>query len=131
MPRLARAPRRAPGSPLTTLCKTQVLQIFLQYCYSAILSLELHCSNIVKKNIYILLFPSISLSSLSLFMFSSLFSFSLSHLLSPLFKPKHHPPPNINITRHSGGNVDAMIDTSRFHNFFFPCCDAMILANRS
>ena len=64
-------------------------------------------------------------------MFSSLFSFSLSHLLSPLFKPKHHPPPNINITRHSGGNVDAMIDTSRFHNFFFPCCDAMILANRS
>ena len=64
-------------------------------------------------------------------MFCSLFSFSLSHLLSPLFKPKHHPPPNINITRHSGGNVDAMIDTSRFHNFFFPCCDAMILANRS
>ena len=25
----------------------------------------------------------------------------LSHLLSPLFKPKHHSPPNINITHHS------------------------------
>ena len=31
-------------------------------------------------------------------MFSSLSSFSLSHLFSPLFRPKHHPPPNINIT---------------------------------
>ena len=35
-------------------------------------------------------------------MFSSLSSFSLSHLLSPFFRPKHHPPPNINITYHSG-----------------------------
>ena len=39
-------------------------------------------------------------------MFSSLSSFSLSHLLSPLFRSKHHPPPNINITHHSGRNVD-------------------------
>ena len=29
-------------------CKTQVLQFFLQYCYSAILKVELHCSSIVK-----------------------------------------------------------------------------------
>ena len=28
-------------------------------------------------------------------MFPSPSSFSLSHLLSPLFRPKHHPPPNI------------------------------------
>ena len=60
-------------------------------------------------------------------MFSSLSSFSLSHLLSPLFKPKHHPPPNINITHHSGGNIDLGFF---FFLFFFPfCCDAVILAD--
>ena len=42
--------------------------------------------------------PEISLSSLSLFLFSSLSHHSLFlHLLSPLFRPKHHPSPNINI----------------------------------
>ena len=30
-------------------CKNQVLQKNLQYCYSAILKVELHCSSIVKK----------------------------------------------------------------------------------
>ena len=84
----------------------------------------MHCSSIVKY-IYIfifffkLVFPEISLSSLSLFLLSSLSSFSLSHLLFPLFRPRHHSLPNINITHHSGGNiggnVDAVIDTSGFH----------------
>ena len=56
----------------------------------------MHCSSIVKY-IYIFYstFPEISLSFLSLFLFSSPSSFSLSHLLSPLFRAKHHPPPNI------------------------------------
>ena len=48
----------------------------------AILKVELHCSSIVKKNIYILFSPD-------------------ANFLSPLFRPKHHPPPNINITHHS------------------------------
>ena len=30
-------------------CKNQVLQIFLQYCFSVIVKIELHCSNILKK----------------------------------------------------------------------------------
>ena len=80
-----------------------------------------YCKYIYIYIFFKLFFPEISLSSLSLFLFSSLSSFSLSHLLSPLFKPKHHPPPNINITHHSKGNVDAVIDTSGFHkiNFLF------------
>ena len=89
--------------------------ILLQCNSKGKIALQQYCKYIyiyiVKIYIYIyfkLLFPGISLSSLSLFMFSSLFSFSFSHLLSPLFKPKHHPPPNINITHHSGGNVDLL-----------------------
>ena len=64
-------------------------------------SIELHYSSTVKKNNNILwcLFPPKFLSHLPhLFLFSSLSSFSVSpSALSPLFKPKHHPPPNINI----------------------------------
>ena len=80
------------------------MQFFLQYYYSAILKLELYCSSILKIYIYILFTFSleISLSSISLFQFSSLFSFSVLHLISPLFRPKHHSPPNINITHHNG-----------------------------
>ena len=37
--------------------------------------------------------------------FSSLSSFSLSHLLSPLFRPKHHPPSKSNIT-HQWSNLN-------------------------
>ena len=48
-------------------CKTQVLQNFLQYCYSAILPLELHCSTILKLNISFLFHQfSLSFSPLSL-----------------------------------------------------------------
>ena len=43
------------------------MQIFLQYCYSAILPLELHCSTILKLNISFLLHRfSLSFSPLSL-----------------------------------------------------------------
>ena len=51
------------------------MQIFLQYCYSAILKVELHCSSIVKKKKKFMMpfSPKIFLSSLSLFLFSSLF----------------------------------------------------------
>ena len=54
-------------------CYYQLLQIFLQQYYSAILSLELHCSTILKQN-NICLFKYLTLS-LSL-------HFSVSHLLS-------------------------------------------------
>ena len=93
--------------------------ILLQCNSKCRIALQQYCKYIYIYIYIQLLFPGISLSSLSLFMFSSLFSFSFSHLLSPLFKPKPHPPPNINITHHSGGNiggnVDAVIDTSGFH----------------
>ena len=63
-------------------CKTQVLQIFLQYCYSAILKIELHCSSIVKKKIN---FPrNFSLLSLIIFVLFSLFLLSFSSALSSL-----------------------------------------------
>ena len=80
------------------------MQIFLQYCYSTILTLELYCSSILKKIIiFYSLFPPKFLSPLSHY-FSSLLSLPslFLHLLSPLFRPKHHSPPNINITHHSG-----------------------------
>ena len=79
------------------IAKSKYCKFNLQYCYSAILKVE---------------FSLEFLSPLLLFLLCSLSFFSLSHLLSPLFKPKHHPPPNINITHHSGGNVD-------LHFFFF------------
>ena len=47
--------------------------------------------------------------------------FLLSHLLSPLFKPKHHPPPNINITHQSSSFFLVGCDSGRF--FFFFCCE--------
>ena len=88
-------------------------------------NIVVHCSSVVKKkkNIYIYIFystfPKISLSSLSLFMFSSLSSFSLSHLLSPFFRPKHHPFPNINITHHSGSFFFGGLRFGGFCGFFF------------
>ena len=94
-------------------CKTQILLIFLQYYYSAILPLELHCSSIVKIYIYIYI-----LSCFSQEFLSPLSSFSLSHLRSPLFRPKHHPSPNINITHHNRGNVGGNVDLGFF--FFSP-----------
>ena len=58
---------------------TQLLQNFLQWCYSTILKLELYCSSILKNiNILFTFSPEISLSSISLFQFSSLSSFSVS-----------------------------------------------------
>ena len=58
---------------------TQLLQNFLQWCYSTILKLELYCSSILKIiNILFTFSPEISLSSISLFQFSSLSSFSVS-----------------------------------------------------
>ena len=65
--------------------------ILLQCNSKGRIALQQYC----KIYIYYSTFPKISLSSLSLFLFSSPSSFSLSHLLSPLFRPKHHHPPNI------------------------------------
>ena len=74
-------------------CKIQVLQFFLQYIYR-----ELHCSSIVTYIYIYSTFPPNFLSPLSHYLCSLLSLPSLFlHLLSPLFRPKHHPPPNINI----------------------------------
>ena len=78
----------------------------------------MHYSSIVKKKKIILLSPKF-LSPLSLFLFSSLSSFSLSHLLSPLFRSKHHHPPNINITHHSGSFFLVGCDSAGSMFFFF------------
>ena len=105
------------------------MQKNLQYCYNVILPLKLNCSTIVRKKkknlIFYSTFPEIFLLSLSLFLFSSLSSFSVSHLLSRLFKLKHHHPPNINITHHS-----SRFWSSLFFFFFSSssCSDAVILA---
>ena len=59
---------------------------------------------ILKKIIiFYSLFPPKFLSPLSHY-FSSLLSLPslFLHLLSPLFRPKHHSPSNINITHYSG-----------------------------
>ena len=126
MPRLARAPRQAPGSPLTTLCKTQVLQIFLQYCYSAILSLELHCSNIVKyKYIYIYFFYSLSLkflSPLSHYLCSLLSLPSLFLICSLLFSD-----PNIILLLTSTSHITVEETLIWVFFFFFFLSDVMML----
>ena len=64
-----------------------VLQIFLQYCYSTILNIELHCSQYCKKKKnLLLLFPPKFLSHPSHFFCSLLSLPSLFlHLLSPLY----------------------------------------------
>ena len=66
-----------------------ILQIFLQYYYSTILNIELYCSQYCKKKKNIYFTPpislKISLSSFSFFLFCSLSSFSVLHLLSPLW----------------------------------------------
>ena len=100
----------------------QVLQKNLQYYYNAILKVELQCSSIVIY-IFYSTFSEISFSSLSLFMFCSLSSFSLSHLLSPLFRPKHHPPPNINITHHNGSFFLVGCNSAASMGFCCCCCD--------
>ena len=83
--------------------KPNYCNFFLQYCYNTILKLELYYSSILKKIIFYSLFSTKFLSPLSHY-FSSLLSFPsmFLHQLSPLFRPKHHSPPNINITHHNG-----------------------------
>ena len=66
------------------------MQIFLQYCYSTILNIELYCSQYCKKKkknyILLLLFHPKFLSHPSyFFLFSSLSSFFVLHLLCPLW----------------------------------------------
>ena len=53
-------------------CKIQILQIFLQYCYSAILKVELHYSTILKHIIFFYShFLTLSLSLCDIVCFSS------------------------------------------------------------
>ena len=51
--------------------------------------------------------------------------FLLSHLFSPLFKPKQYPPPNINITHQSSSFFLVGCDPGHVlcSGFFFFCCD--------
>ena len=74
-------------------CKGKYCNFFLQYCYSTILKIELHCSSIVKKKINIL---SLTLSSLSLishlrlsFQSTLLYSHSVSPSPTPYFSPSN------------------------------------------
>ena len=74
----------------------------------------MHYNSFVKKK-KIILFPwNFSLLSLIFFVL-----FSFSHLLSPLFKSKHHPSPNINITHHSGSFFLVGCDPVGSMGFFF------------
>ena len=57
-------------------CKTQVLQIFLQYCYNAILKVKLHYSSILQKN-----------NNNILFSFSPIFLSPFSHYFYSLLSP--------------------------------------------
>ena len=75
----------------------------------------MHYSNIVKKKKKIFYFPrNFSLLSLIISVL-----FSLSRLLSPLFRSKHHHPPNINITHHSGSFFLVGCDSAGSMFFFF------------
>ena len=102
----------------------QVLQKNLQYCYSAILKVELqYCK---KKNILFYFPRNFSLLSLIIYVLFSLFLLSFSSsTLSPFFRPKHQPPPNINITYHSGSfflvgcNLAGSVIVFFFFFFFF------------
>ena len=80
---------KAQKTPHIRTCKNQVLQKNLQYCYSVILKVELHCSSIVKRktNILLVLTLSIPLSlSLSLVTLSSPHFFFLFLLFSSLIQ---------------------------------------------
>ena len=52
---------KAQKTPHIRTCKNQVLQKNLQYCYSVILKVELHCSSIVKRKTNILLILTLSI----------------------------------------------------------------------
>ena len=52
---------KAQKTPHIRSCKNQVLQKNLQYCYSVILKVELHCSSIVKRKTNILLVLTLSI----------------------------------------------------------------------
>ena len=110
-------------------CKTQVLQIFLQYCYNAILKVEFHCSNIVKIIIIIFYSPFpryFSLLSLIIYVLFSHFLLSFSSALSSLqtqtSSSSQHQHHTSQWRKHWAGFF--------FFFFFFPfCCDAVILAD--
>ena len=79
------------------------MQIFLQYCYSTIL--KLYCNSILKrkkKKLFTFSPRNFSLLYFIILVLFSLFLLCFLHLLSPLFRPKHHSPPNINLTQYSG-----------------------------
>ena len=77
-----------------------------------------------KIYIFFILLSSKFLSPLSHYLCSLLSLPSLSHLLSPLFIPKHHPPPNINITVvHSFWRVAIRVLFCVMVFFFFFSCD--------
>ena len=77
-------------------CKGKYCNFFLQYCYSTILKIELHCSSIIKKKLIFYL----SLSHLCLSSFISVSHFSpLSltptlYLRLPLPVSPHQTPSN-------------------------------------
>ena len=138
MPNVRRIWHFKPQSTQIWNCKTQVLQFFLQYCYNAILKVELHCSSIVNIYIYIYIylaaFPwNFSLLSLIIYVLFSLFllSFSSCSLLSS------NPNTILLPTSTSHIIVEEMLMLwltrlgSIIFFFFFSCCDAMILANWS
>ena len=82
---------KAQKTPHIRTCKNQVLQKNLQYCYSVILKVELHCSSIVKRKTNILLVLTLSIPlSLSLSGHTLISTFFFLFLL---FQFTHSIPP--------------------------------------
>ena len=108
-------------------CKTQVLQIFLQYCYNAILKVKLHYSSILQKN-----------NNNILFSFSPIFLSPFSHYFYSLLSPPSlflicsllSSNPNIILLPTSTSHIT--MEETLIWFFFFSlslCCDAVILTD--